>query len=111
MEHLHRIERISELLHHEVAGVILREFDFGGPLATVSSVEIASNRQQASVYVTVYPYDKSKEVLKKLTDEVGLIQQQLNKALKMRPVPKIIFKLDDSEERSRHIMDLLDKTD
>ncbi len=109
MSNERRLEKLAELLKHEIASIILREFDFDEALLTISSVLVSANRQQASVYVTIYPLEKTAEVFAKITRGVVLVQSQLNKTLKMRPVPKIVFRLDESEERGRHILDLLDK--
>jgi len=108
-ERPHRKEQISELLHHEVAEAILRSFDFGETVVTVTAVVLSPNRQQAKIYVSVFPIEKSEEVLKSLVAKIVVVQKELNKNLRIRPVPKIEFVADDSEEVRRRLLDIIDR--
>lgn len=104
-----RNERITELIHHQIAELIAGLFDFGGAIVTVSAVILSKNRSHATVYFTVYPFERAGEVVSALQNKVAAIQRKLNSQLEIRPVPKITFALDEGEERGRHILDLIDK--
>lgn len=104
-----RKEKIAELIHREVGEVIGEEIDLSDELVTVSRVEISPNHQHATVMITVFPYEKSEEVLTKINREIGALQRIINRRLKMRPVPKISFELDQSEQKGQEIIDILDK--
>jgi len=109
-ERPHRNEKIAELLRREVGRfvtVMVRAPE--GTLITVSRVVPSANHQHATVFVTVFPFENAKEMLTLLEKNVRDIQHELNKELNMRPVPKIRFVLDESEEKARHILDILDK--
>lgn len=105
----HRNEKITELIHRQVGKAVSKELKGLDALVTVSNVIISPNHQHASVFITVLPYEKSSEMLEALEENVKDIQHSLNKSLRMRPVPKISFKIDDSEQKGREILDLLDK--
>lgn len=99
-----RIVQISELLKKEVGRLLLENVELPqGVLATISRVEATPNLQQASVYVGVFPDEQQDEVLRLLEKEVYQIQQQLNKRLKMRPVPKIQWR---KEVRLKAVQDM-----
>ena len=97
----------------EVAQIILREVDFPpGVLVTVTRVESSDNLIQAKVFISVFPEDKISQVIKILRDQVFSLQQILNRKLKMRPVPQIIFigeKLTAEADRIEKILEGLKK--
>ena len=87
-----RIEQINELLKRELSQIILREFvSPENTLITIIDVETAANFQSAKIYISVIPETNAENVMKDLNQEIYSIQQTLNKRLKIRPVPKIIF--------------------
>src|SRR3989344_3257028 len=86
-----RIEKVNSLLKREVGQILLREFNFGSFLVTLSRVETTANLIEARVYISVFPEEKGDFVIKKLNNNIYGIQQKINKKLNMRPIPKIIF--------------------
>lgn len=104
-----RIQRINQLLKEELGKILLREADFSEVLATVTRVETASNVQEAKVFVSVMPENKTDEVFNFLNRNIYNIQQELNKRLLMRPVPKIIFKKEGKTKEAARIEELLVK--
>ncbi len=93
-----RIERINELIKRLVSENILRSLDLDPKIfITITHVETVDNLSEAFIYITVLPEKNSGEILKILNKNIYQLQQILNKQLKMRPVPKIIFKLDKGE--------------
>lgn len=87
-----RIARVNQLIKKELSQILLREADFPpGVLVTVTRVESSDNLIQAKVFISVFPEDKNSQVIKILGDQVYSLQQMINRKLKMRPVPQIIF--------------------
>jgi ribosome-binding factor A len=90
-----RNKKIEELIKEEVASIITREsFLPKEILATISNVMLHKKGYIADVYVSVIPDEKLKESIAILQKNVYDIQQDINKRLKIRPVPKIVFKGD-----------------
>ncbi len=107
----HRQEKIAELLRREVGRFIKERVEVpDGVLVTVSRVVPSPNHQHADVFVSVFPFERSEEVFEVLVSQVRQVQHPLNKELKMRPVPKLRFVLDEGEERARTILDILEQT-
>lgn len=95
----YRLEKINELVRREIAKIIFKEGDFGsGALITVMAVKTSEDILHANVIVSVFPTGKAEAVLERLRNRVFDLQQILNKTLRMRPVPKIRFVLDKTEE-------------
>lgn len=103
-----RIEKVNSLLEQEIGKIILKDFNFEGAMVTLTHVDAAANLIEAKVYISVFPEDKSEEVLKILGKEVYDIQQKINKKLNMRPIPKIIFVKDKKIEEAAKIESLLE---
>lgn len=108
-----RIEQVNELVKEVVAGILLREVQFpDGVLVTVTRVVTSPDLHYADVFVTVFSSrgeDAQKEVLETLKKRVGEVQHGLNKSLRMRPVPRILFRIDDEEMRRERVEELLGK--
>ena len=103
-----RLDKINELIHRFVSDLLRRELDVEA-LVTVSSVMTSANGQEAAISITVFPFEKSEAVLKEIQKNIYEFQQRLNRGLRMRPVPKIIFKIDESEEKGDKVLRVIDK--
>lgn len=96
----YRQEKINSLLEQEIGEAILREMEFPqGILTTVLAVKTTEDNKEAKVIISVFPFEKSELVLQILNKNIYHLQQILNKKLRMRPVPKIFFRIDPSEEQ------------
>jgi len=102
--------RVNQLIKKELAQIILREINFPKDLlVTVTRVETSANLIQAKVYISVLPINKSTQVLEILNKHIYDIQQKLNKRLKMRPIPRIIFVQEKKTQEAGRIEELLEK--
>lgn len=87
-----RLPRVNQLIKKELSQIILKEADFlSGVLVTLTRVETTSNLRESKIYISVMPEEKQETVLNMLNNQAWQFQQLLNKRLKMRPIPKIIF--------------------
>lgn len=86
----------------------MREIEFpSGILVTVLGVKSTDDYKQARVIISVFPFEKSELVLEILNKNIYHVQQILNKKLRMRPVPKIFFRADATEENAGKVEILL----
>ncbi|HNP79528.1 MAG TPA: 30S ribosome-binding factor RbfA [Candidatus Pacearchaeota archaeon] len=107
-----KIEKVNAFIQKELGNIILKEVDiFPGILLTITRVDTSANLIEAKVYVSVLPEDQSKEVMDLLNRKIYFIQQVLNKKLKIRPVPKIIFKKESKTGEASRIEELLMEID
>jgi ribosome-binding factor A len=104
-----RLTRVNELIRIEVGKILLDEIDAEEALITIVKVQTSHTLEHAAVFISVFPTDKSKEVLKNINQKIYPIQQQLNKRLVMRIVPKLRFEIDLTEERAAKIEKLIEK--
>ena len=105
-----RAEKFNELLKKELGKIVFEFLDVEpGVLVTITRVLTSSNLFTANVFVSIYPPEEAFGVMNKLTYTVYQLQQQLNKKLKVRPVPKIVFKLDKNPEEAGEIEKILEE--
>ncbi|MFA5009435.1 MAG: 30S ribosome-binding factor RbfA [Candidatus Paceibacterota bacterium] len=101
-------EKIDHLIKRELDNIILRELDiFPGTLLTITRVETARNMFEAKVYISVIPDDQFEAIFGLLSRHIYDLQQSLNKKLKIRPVPKIIFEKETKTKEAGRIDQLL----
>ena len=107
---MERVQRVNQLIKKELSQIILKEVNFPPDvLVTVTRVESSRNLIQAKVYISVMPENETANVLQILDNLIYDLQQQLNKRLKMRPIPRIIFVKEKKTEEAGRIEELLEK--
>lgn len=104
---MRRIERVSELIRRELGKIVFKEIDFHNTIVTFTRTEISKDINYADIYFLAIPDESSANVLRDLNQKVFNIQQDLNKRLRMRPVPKIRFHIDKEEREAQKIDELL----
>jgi len=104
-----RLNKVNHLIRDEVGAILRDGLDFNDEvLVTVVGVETSSTLEHATVRVSVIPDNREGSVMKRLKKEVYDVQQELNKRIVIRPVPKIRFEIDRSGEHVLHIEKLLE---
>lgn len=103
-----RLKKVNDLIRDEIGKIIRTELDFEGLLVTVVRAGVSPTLENATIYVSVFPDKQAKRVLKELSKNVYDLQQVLNKKVVLRPVPKIRFELDSTEEEAQRIENLID---
>jgi len=105
-----RVQRVNQLIKKELSQIILKEVNFPpNVLVTVTRAETSANLIQSKIYVSVMPENETNNVLQILDDSIYDLQQQLNKRLKMRPIPRIIFIKEKKTEEAGRVEELLEK--
>lgn len=98
---------MNSLLEHEISKIIARDFGFPGSLVTVTHVDATANLIEARAHISVLPEAKTDQVVKTLNKGVYSVQRQINRALNMRPVPRISFVKDEKIQEAARVEKLL----
>jgi len=94
-------EKLNKLFLHELADIIAYYIEFpSNILVTLLHVEVAKNLSQAKIWLSVLPFDKSREAVSILITQKQLLIEHLNQRIKLRRMPKLIFLIDDTEEKA-----------
>ena len=105
---MERVKRVNDLIQEELGKIILKEMDFPqGSLVTITRVETAANFQTTKIFVSCLPDGFADKVMRILKRNIYDIQQMLNKVLRMRPIPKIIFYQEDKTIEAAKIETIL----
>jgi ribosome-binding factor A len=103
-----RAVKVNSLLEHEIGKILLKDFAFSPEiLVTLTHVDTSGNLIDAKAFISVFPEEKSDGILNALNKSVYDIQYQINRTLKMRPIPKIRFVADKSISKADKIEKLL----
>ncbi|HHW48606.1 MAG TPA: 30S ribosome-binding factor RbfA [Clostridiaceae bacterium] len=108
-----RINRISEEIKKIISDIILTELkDPRLPqLVSITGVDVTKDLKYAKVYVSVLGSDEvKKNAIDALKSASGYIRREIGHRMKIRYIPEIIFKLDNSIEHGDYIFRLIDKT-
>lgn len=102
-------ERIKQILGH------LLEFEVRDPRlegTTVVDVEIDRELMYATVYVTSLRGEEARvEVMEGLDDAMGFLRRELGSRIRLRHVPELRFRWDETTSYAARIEALLDSLD
>jgi len=106
-----RPERVQEALRQELSKIV--QNDIKDPrlgFLTITKVELTKDLRYAKVYFSVLGESKDKHLaLKGLNSAKGYIKSLLSDRIKLRFMPEIAFRIDESLEHTKAIYDILDK--
>ncbi|EKE18881.1 MAG: Ribosome-binding factor A [uncultured bacterium] len=103
-----RIVKINKLIKEHLGEIFQRELSIKpGVFLTIAKVDTSSDLRYTRVSISVFPFKESDYTIKTLKKEMYPIQGALNKKLKMRPLPRLEFILDSTEEEADKIEKIL----
>jgi ribosome-binding factor A len=106
-----RTDRVDELLRQEIGSILTREVkDPRIGFATVTKVETAPDLRHARVWVSVIgqPGERSATIAA-LERSMGFVRHELGLRLRLRRIPDLHVRLDDTVERGTRVLHLLDE--
>lgn len=103
-----RIKRISEEVRKVISKMLINGIKDPRitSMISVTEVEVTNDLRYAFVYISMLGGDKE-ESLAGLNSARGYIRREVGKAVKLRYVPEIIFKIDDSIEKGMYMDELI----
>ena len=104
-----RTGRVAEEIKKELSQILQLEFkDPRIGFLTITGVEVTNDLTQAKVYLSVLGSEEQREVtLKALARGKGFLRSELGKKIRLRVVPELIFKFDNSIDYGSKIEALL----
>lgn len=103
-----KIPKINELVRKYVDDIILRNLSLkSGVLLTIAKVDTTPDVRYTRVFISVFPESEFPYALKTLEKERHNIQLQLNKKLRIKPLPRLEFRSDFTESKADKIEKLL----
>lgn len=107
----HRPERLAEAIKKEVSEMLRTELkDPRVGFATVTGVDVSGDLQYAKIYVSVLgSREERATTMAGLKKAQGFIRTELGRRIRLRHVPEITFKLDESLDHGSRVMELLNE--
>ncbi|MDR1808800.1 MAG: 30S ribosome-binding factor RbfA [Prevotella sp.] len=105
-----RQQKINRLIQKELGDIfLLQTKQMRGVLVSVSSVRISPDLGNAKAYLSIFPPDKSGELLQNIKANVKSVRYDLGQRVgkQLRIVPELTFFLDDSLDYLENIDRLL----
>ena len=107
-----RQNKISRLIQKELSEIfLLQTKSMNGVLVSVSAVRISPDMSYARVYLSVFPSERSEEIVKNINANMKSIRFELGNRVRhqLRIIPELKFFVDDSLDYAEKIDELLKK--
>jgi len=101
-----RQAKISRLIQKELSEIFRRQTAaLGNVIVSVSAVRVSADLSIAKVYVSIFPPEKSAEILENIKRQSKTCRYELAQAVKLilRKCPDLSFYLDDSLDYAENI--------
>ena len=103
-----RTDRVGAELRRELGLLVHAAVrDHGLPSVSVSDVEVTRDLDWATVWVTALLPDQSLAAVKELNQLAVEFRRSLSRSMRLRRVPELRFKYDDSVDKGERIESLL----
>ena len=106
-----RQAKMARQIQKDVAEILLKEGAalVRGVMASVTTVRVSPDLNYAKIYFSIFPFDKSAEVMRTLEENNWMIRRALGQRIRnqVKSVPELQFFLDDSLEYIANIDTLL----
>lgn len=102
----HRIAQVESTLKRAISEVLQRRISdprIEG-LISITRIQISPDLHDAYVYVSILPQEKQKKVIAGLRHATRHIQSLVRKAVAMRTVPHLEFRLDETLKREADVL-------
>lgn len=105
-----RQAKIARYIQKELSEIFRRQTArLGGVLVSVSQVRVSPDLSIAKAYLSIFPTDKSAEILENIKAQSKTVRYELAQAVRevLRKCPELHFYLDDSLDYAENIDRLL----
>lgn len=106
-----RQAKIARLLQKELSEIFRRQTaKTNGTLVSVSAVRVSPDLSIARVYLSVFPSERSQEMIESINKSAKSIRYELAQVVRhqLRKTPELAFYLDDSLDYIQNIDNLLE---
>ena len=96
----------------KVTSRLLAGIDFPkAQLVTITRAEISSDLKDVNIFVSVFPFEKSKETLEKIRNKKNSLKKKAAQRIEIKNFPEFHFKKEEKNEAADRINRVLNKID
>lgn len=111
MEESKRQQKVARQIQKDISDILTKEALelVRGVMVTVTAVRMSPDLGYAKIYLSVFPFDRSAEVMNQVQANEWMIRKALGARIRnqLKGVPELTFFLDDSLEYIENIDNLL----
>ncbi|MBI5056206.1 MAG: 30S ribosome-binding factor RbfA [Nitrospirae bacterium] len=105
-----RSARVGDLIREEIADMIMNKIKHKNlGFVTVTGAKVSDDLRNATIYISVLKVEDAEKTVRKLSSLSALFKSELGRRLKMKYVPSLTFKLDESIQYGMKIDKLLNE--
>lgn len=107
-----RLSKIERLIQKELGDIFQKQTQaMPGTLISVSIVRVSPDLSVAKAYLSIFPSEKSKDLLEAIRTNTKAIRYDLGQRIRLqvRKIPELSFYIDDSLDYIERIDQLLQK--
>lgn len=105
-----RSARVGDLIREEIADIILNKIKYKTlGFVTVTGAKVSDDLRNATIFISVLKDEDADKTVRKLNESTSFIKGELGRRLKMKFVPTLNFRIDESMLYGRKIDKLLDE--
>jgi len=106
-----RTDRVGAQIQEILAEIVTRHLNLSHlGFITFSHVDLTPDLKIAHIYYSVLkPLKSSKDIQRELTGKVKVFRKYLAPELRLKQIPELQFRYDDSYERQDHLNEVLKK--
>lgn len=104
-------QQTNDWFQEALALAIQRELELPNALVTVVRVSCSKDWQTAKAYVSVLPAHFTGTALRQLKRQSGAITKTLQKQLKLRRAPRLLWEFDPTEKNAGQLEDFMKTID
>lgn len=105
--------KVAKMIKQDISDIFQKEGNglVRGVMVSVSRVRITPDLGYAKIYLSVFPFEASDEVVERIKSQLWQVRLWLGKRAgkQLRIVPELAFFVDDSMEYAANIDSLLNK--
>lgn len=102
--------RVNELLKREISEFVHRHLQSEAVRVTISAVESSNDYRVATAYFSLLGDPAEGDAMEALLNShAQQINQALRRTIKLRNIPRVVFRYDTALERSTRVLQLLDE--
>ncbi len=108
----YRIEQVNKLIRRELSELLQRQVKDPrlGAFIAVTEVSTSPDLKYAKVFISnIGSEEENREILGVLAAASGFLRNEMSRRLKLRRIPELSFRWDDSIRHGDHILKLIDQ--
>jgi len=102
-----KLDQINEMILEELAAAVNREVTLPNALITITYVNCSPDLQQAKIGFSVLPDGLTGSALRHLTGATSQLISILQKRIRLRKMPRLIWQFDATEKEANKIEKLI----